>query len=77
MTNAPAWERQRSVDADVSVLFAWQYMTNVQTGATRRVRLRAIRSEVARYDRMPGQPPNSWVIRNVDPGKAYTIAIAS
>jgi hypothetical protein len=29
MTSAPAWQCHRSVDVDVSVSFAWQYMTNV------------------------------------------------
>jgi hypothetical protein len=30
MSSAPAWECQRSVDVDVPVSFAWQWMTDVR-----------------------------------------------
>src|SRR3954464_7645 len=76
MNSVPAWICRCSVDVDVAVSFAWQYMRDVRnwgappaecglegrfaagTGGTRK---------------MPGQPTNSWIIRDVDPGRAYTI----
>ena len=32
MSKAPAWACQHSVDVDVPVAFAWQYMTGVRDG---------------------------------------------
>lgn len=80
MTTAPAWECQRSVDADVSVSFAWQYMTNVSNWSDPPAEFALegpFEAGSRGTTRMPGQPPNSWVIRTVDPGKAYTIELGS
>ena len=76
MSDAPAWECQRSVDADVSIAFAWSYMTNVFNWSDPPAEFSLDGPFVAGArgtTRMPGQPPRDWVIRGVDPGKAYTI----
>jgi hypothetical protein len=76
MTSAPAWQCQRSVDADVTVSFAWQYMTNVSNWSDPPAEFALDGPFVPGSrgtTRMPDQPANSWVIRDVDPGKTYTI----
>jgi hypothetical protein len=76
MGNAPAWECQRSVEADVSVSFAWQYMTNVSNWSDPPAEFELDGPFAAGSrgtTRMPGQPPNTWMIRDVDSGRAYTL----
>ena len=76
MTDPPAWECQRSVDCDVPVSFAWQYMTDVANWSDPPAEF-ALDGPFAAGSRgttrMPGRPPASWVIRDIDPGKGYTI----
>jgi hypothetical protein len=76
MTNAPVWECQRSVDADVPASFAWAYMTNLANWSDPPAEF-ALDGPFAAGSRgttwMPGQPARSWVIRAIDPGRAYTI----
>jgi hypothetical protein len=77
---APAWECQRSVDADVPVLFAWTYMTNISNwnDPPAEFSLDGPFAAGARgTTRMPGQPARGWVIRDVDPGRAYTTEITA
>ena len=76
MSIAPAWECQRSVEVDVSVSFAWAYMTDIRNWndppaefALQGPFVEGTRGET----QMPGQPVASWTIRNVDPGRGYTI----
>ena len=76
MGNAPAWECQRTVEAAVSVSFAWQYMTNVSNWSDPPAEFELDGPFAAGSrgtTRMPGQPPNTWMIRDVDPGRAYTL----
>jgi polyketide cyclase/dehydrase/lipid transport protein len=77
VSNSPAWECQRSVDADVPVSFAWKYMANISNWSDPPAEFSLDGPFAAGSrgtTRMPGQPANRWVIRDVDPGRAYTIA---
>jgi Polyketide cyclase / dehydrase and lipid transport len=76
MENPLAWACQRSVDCDVPVSFAWQYMTDVSNWSDPPAEF-ALDGPFAAGSRgttrMPGQPPAAWVIRDLDPGRSYTI----
>lgn len=76
MRTAPAWDCQRSVDVDVPVSFAWQYMTDIRNWNDPPAEF-ALDGPFAAGSRgttrMPGQLPASWTIRDVEPGRAYTI----
>jgi len=76
MNSAPAWICRCSVDVDVAVSFAWQYMTDVRNWSDPPAEF-ALEGPFAAGTRgttkMPGQPTNAWIIRDVDPGRAYTI----
>src|SRR5262245_59962106 len=76
MSDTPAWECQRSVDADVPVSFAWTYMTNVSNWSDPPAEF-SLDGPFAVGSRgtttMPGRAPNRWGIRAIDPGRAYTI----
>jgi len=79
MSDAPAWECQRSVDADVSVAFAWAYMTDVSNWSDPPAEFSLdgpFAAESRGTTRIPGQPARAWVIRAVDPGRAYTLETA-
>jgi Polyketide cyclase / dehydrase and lipid transport len=80
MSDMPAvWECQRSVDADVPVSFAWSYMTNVSNWSDPPAEFSLDGPFAAGSrgtTRMPGQPARGWVIRDVVPGRAYTIESA-
>lgn len=78
--SAPAWECERSVDADVPVSFAWTYMTNVSNWSDPPAEFSldgpfAVGSRGTTW--MPGQAPYRWLIRDLDPGRAYTTEIAA
>jgi hypothetical protein len=76
MSDAPAWECQRSVDADVPVSFAWTYMANVSNWNDPPAEFSLDGPFAAGSrgtTRMPGQLARGWVIRDVVPGRAYTI----
>ena len=76
MSSAPAWECQCSVDVDVPVSFAWSYMTDVRNWSDPPAEF-ALEGPFAAGSvgstRMPGQPAYSWVLRDVEPERAYTI----
>src|SRR5262245_2390463 len=79
MSSVPAWECQRSVDADVPASFAWTYMTNVANWSDPPAEFSLDGPFAAGSrgtTRMPGQPARGWVIRDVVPGRAYTIESA-
>ena len=79
MSDAPAWDCQRSVDADVSVAFAWAYITDVANWSDPPAEFSLAGPFAAGSrgtTRMPGQPARGWVIRNVEPGRAYTVETA-
>jgi hypothetical protein len=72
----PAWECQRSVDVDVPAAFAWQYMTDVRNWSDPPAEFALegpFTSGSRGITRMPGRPPATWSIRNVEPGRGYTI----
>jgi hypothetical protein len=71
----PAWTCQCSVDVNVPLRFAWMFLTNVANWV----------DPPAQFDldgpfapgtrgttRMPGQPPRSWVITDVQPESSFT-----
>ena len=72
----PLWQCEQSVEADVPVSFAWQYMTDVRNWSDPPAEFAIdgpFASGTRGTTRMPGQDANSWTIRSVDPGRAYTI----
>jgi hypothetical protein len=72
----PAWSCERSVDADVPVAFAWEYMTDVRNWNDPPAEFSLdgpFASGSRGTTRMPGSPPAEWTIRDVEPGHAYTI----
>ena len=78
--SAPAWECERSVVAELPASFAWTYMTNVSNWSDPPAEFSldgpfAVGSRGTTW--MPGQAPYHWVIRDVDPGRAYTTEIAA
>ena len=76
MNAASTWQCQCSIDVDVPVSFAWAYMTDIRNwnDPPAEFALEGPFIEGARGStQMPGQPPVSWAIRNVEPGRAYTI----
>lgn len=77
MKTAPVWNCERSVEVDVPVAFAWRYMTDVRNwnDPPAEFDLDGPFVEGARgTTRMPDRPAMSWTIRDVDPGRGYTIA---
>jgi len=76
MRHAPMWECQCSIEVDVPVAFAWAHMTDIRNwnDPPAEFGLEGPFVEGARgTTRMPGQPPIHWTIRDVEPGRAYTI----
>ena len=76
MSIAPAWACQRSVDVDVPVSFAWAYMTDIRNWNDPPAEF-ALQGPFVEGTRgtthMPGRPLASWIIRDVEPGRGYTI----
>src|SRR4051812_31209734 len=79
MPNEPAWTTQESVDADVPVSSAWTFMTNVANWSDPPAEF----SLEGRFapgahgtTRMPGQPPTSWIIGEVEDQRSYTIEVS-
>jgi hypothetical protein len=76
MSVAPIWECQRSVDVDVPVSFAWAYMTDIRNWNDPPAEF-ALEGPFAEGTRgtteMPGRPLAFWIIRDVEPGRTYTI----
>ena len=76
MSIAPAWECQRSVDVDVPVSFAWAHMTDIRNWNDPPAEF-ALEGPFVEGTRgttqMPGRPLASWTIRDVEPGRGYTI----
>jgi hypothetical protein len=73
---APTWECQRSIDVDVPVSFAWAYMTDIRNwnDPPAEFALEGPFGDGTRGStRMPGLPLAVWTIRDVEPGRAYTI----
>ena len=76
MSAAPTWDCQRSVDVGVPASFAWAYMTDIRNWNDPPAEF-ALEGPFVDGTRgttqMPGQPLASWTIRDVEPGRAYTI----
>jgi polyketide cyclase/dehydrase/lipid transport protein len=76
MHTNPIWTCQQSVDADVPVTVAWQFMSDVHNWSDPPAEF-ALEGRFAPGTRgttkMPGQPATSWMIRDVAPGRGYTI----
>ena len=76
MSIAPAWECQRSVEAEVPVSFAWAFMTDISNwnDPPAEFALEGPFVEGMRgTTQVPGRPLASWTIRDVEPGRGYTI----
>lgn len=76
MTSEAVWECERSVDVDVPVSFAWQYMTDVRNwnDAPAQFTLTGPFAPGTRgTTRMPSQPDRDWTIQHVTPGRAYVL----
>lgn len=76
LNSAAAWEIHCSVDVDVPVSFAWQYMTDVRNWSDPPAEFGLegpFASGSLGWTRMPGQPALSWMLRDVEPERAYTI----
>ena len=76
MRDAHTWECQRSVQVGVPVAFAWAHMTDIRNwnDPPAEFALEGPFMDGTRgTTRMHGQPPMSWTIRHMAPGRAYTI----
>ena len=76
MRHPPTWECQCSIEVDVPAEFAWAHMTDIRNwnDPPAEFDLEGPFVEGTRgTTQMPGQPPISWTIRDVEPGRAYTI----
>ena len=76
MRHAPTWECQRSIDVDVPVAFAWAHMTDIRNwnDPPAEFALEGPFVDGARgTTQMPGRSPIRWTIRDITPGRAYTI----
>jgi hypothetical protein len=76
LNTAPAWQCHCSVDVDVPVSFAWQYMTDVRNWSDPPAEFGLegpFASGSVGWTRMPEQPARSWTLRDVKFQRAYTI----
>jgi hypothetical protein len=76
MTIEVAWECQRTVEADVPVSFAWQFMADLRSWSDPPAEFTLdgpFANGSRGTTRMPGRPPASWTLRDVEPGRGYTI----
>jgi Polyketide cyclase / dehydrase and lipid transport len=76
MSVTPVWACQRSVDVDVPVAFAWQYMTDVANWSDPPAEFTLegpFAAGTRGTTRMPGRPDRDWTIQDVTPGHAYTV----
>ena len=79
MPNEPVWTTQESVDVDVPVSSAWAFMTNVANWSDPPAEFSLEGPFVAGAHgttQMPGQPPTSWIVREVVDQRAYTIEVS-
>jgi hypothetical protein len=79
MPNEPVWTTQESVDVDVPVSSAWAFMTNVANWSDPPAEFSLEGPFVAGAHgttQMPGQPPTSWIVREVAHQRAYTIEVS-
>jgi hypothetical protein len=76
MATSPEWACQCSVDANVPVEVAWQFMSDVRNWSDPPAEFSLdgpFATGTRGATRMPGGQVNPWTLRDVDPGKAYTI----
>lgn len=76
MTSEAVWACERSVDVDVPVTFAWQYMADIANWNDPPAEFTLhgpFAAGTRGTTRMPGQPDRDWTIQDVTPGRAYTL----
>jgi hypothetical protein len=76
MTIGAVWACERSVDAGVPVSFAWQFMSDLGNWSDPPAEFSLdgpFADGSVGTTRMPGRPPATWTLRDVKPGRAYTI----
>jgi polyketide cyclase/dehydrase/lipid transport protein len=80
MSGESTWTCQQSVDVAVPVTLAWQFMTDVRNWSDPPAEFTLegpFEPGTRGTTRMPGQPTNAWTIRDVDPGRGYSIVADS
>jgi hypothetical protein len=80
MNTESVWTYQQSVDVAVPVAFAWRFMTDVRNWSDPPAEFTLdgpFAAGTRGTTRMPGQAANSWTIRDVDPGRGYSIVADS
>lgn len=71
----PAWACQCSVEVDVPPRFAWEFLTNIANWVDPPAEFELdgpFAPGTRGTTRMPGQPPRSWVITDVQPESSFT-----
>lgn len=79
MPNRPVWTIENSVDVDVPVSSAWTFMTNVANWSDPPAEFSLVGPFAAGAHgttQMAGQPPTSWIIREVEDQRSYTIEVS-
>jgi Polyketide cyclase / dehydrase and lipid transport len=75
----PAWEVECSVEADVSLRFAWAFWTNIANWVDPPATFELdgpFASGARGTTRLPGQPPFTWVVTDVQPERSFTTELA-
>ncbi len=76
MTTKPAWACEQSIEVNVPVSVAWDFMSDVRNWSDPPAEF-ALDGPFASGSRgtttMPGQAPNQWMLRDVEPGRGYTV----
>jgi hypothetical protein len=76
VSSSPEWACQCSVEANVPVAFAWQFMSDVRNWSDPPAEFNLdgpFATGTRGTTRMPDGQVYPWTLRDVDPGKAYTI----
>ena len=71
----PAWACQCSVEVNVPLRFAWAFLTNVANWVDPPAEFELhgpFAPGTRGTTRMPGQPPRSWIITDVQPESLFT-----
>jgi hypothetical protein len=76
MNSQAVWSCERSVDVDVSLRFAWHYMTDIGNWSDPPAEFALAGPFVPGTQgttRMPDQPDRDWTIQDVTPGHGFTV----
>ena len=74
-----AWATEHSVETTATPAFTWTYMTDVKNWDDPPAEFKLhgpFASGSPGTTEMPGQPARHWELKDVTPGKSYTIEIA-